>query len=224
MNNKFLHYQNVLTRKFYEEYYVGKRLSYPKLSKLLLRHGHNISISSISKYARMYGVSRNRSEARRNWDPGSLDYGKSFLNKDLIAVIDGFLLGDGRLACNKRSPTKVARFFCGVEYEEFCRYLMASFGSYDPKITKQSDASMRQGFYWCGLSRFHPDLYKQHERWYRYDANGKLRKQVPDDVCITPESVMMWYLGDGTLINPRTSPQSHLQLNLHLYSNPQILV
>ncbi|KKK81369.1 hypothetical protein LCGC14_2814130, partial [marine sediment metagenome] len=40
----------------------------------------------------------------------------------------------------------------------------------------------------------HPDFKKQRTRWY---PQGK--KIVPKDVLLSPESVLIWYLGDGSV-------------------------
>jgi len=57
---------------------------------------------------------------------------------------------------------------------------------------------MNQGFMWSGTTKHHPDIQKQYLRWYP-EINGKRTKQPPNDVRITPKSVMLWYLGDGSL-------------------------
>jgi len=50
---------------------------------------------------------------------------------------------------------------------------------------------------WGFCTRFHPDLYTICSRWYTVNR----KKIVPKDVRITRQSVLLWYLGDGTLIN-----------------------
>ena len=36
------HYTNLLTEEFFKEYYIGKRMSYPQIRKMLLEKGYNI--------------------------------------------------------------------------------------------------------------------------------------------------------------------------------------
>lgn len=195
------HYDHLLTKKFFEEFYVTKQMSYPKIQDMLAEQGHNIHPGTLQKYAKKHKIGRDASEARRLWQEDSLDYDQTFLTERVIEAIDGFLLGDGGIEPmgNKPNSAISARLVCGVEHEEFCRYLMNDFNSYNYTIKKQRDSSMNQRFYWNARTRSHPDLKKQFDRWYPF-LNDRYWKQPPNDVRITPLSVMMWYLGDGSLV------------------------
>ena len=195
------HYTDLLTKEFFEEYYVNKEMSYPKIRKMLLGQGYNIHNGTLQRYAKKFGIGRNSCEARQNWDIGTLDYDKKYIRNDMIEFVDGFLLGDGGVGFNnKRSHNHVARFRCGVEYEEFCKYLMTPFLSLGSKVKKHKSKNMKQGFMFSGSTRHHPDIYKQYLRWYPENKNGIRVKQPPSDVKITPSSVMMWYTGDGSVM------------------------
>lgn len=193
MDNK--HYIKLLTKDFFEKYYINKKMSYPKIRQMLLKEGYNIHIGTLHKYAKKFNIGRNATEARQNWDKRMLDYNKKYINKNDIEFIDGFLLGDGGANSSKKS----ARLQCSVEYKEFCEYLMYPFSHLKVKVKKINFKSMNQGFVFNGRTCFHPDIYQQYLRWYPKNKNGKRYKQPPNDVKITPESVMRWYLGDGTL-------------------------
>ena len=193
------HYTNLLNKEFFDKYYLEKKMSYPQIRKMLLKRGYNIHVGTLYDYAKKINIGRGASEARRNWDPKSLDYNISYLNDKMIENIDGFLLGDGGINYDKKTKSKVSRFCCGVQYEEFCNYLMDLFKEYNGSVVKRKSKKMKQGFMFSGNTRFHPDIYKQYERWY--PKNGDKRwKQPPDDVKITPTSVMAWYLGDGSVV------------------------
>lgn len=110
--------------------------------------------------------------------------------------IDGFLLGDGCISIDKRMKSKKARATCSLEYEEFCEYLI---GFFKGSVSKYNSKKMKQGFFFQGRTKYSEDYYKEFLRWYP-KADGKRLKQVPDDVEITPISVVMWYLGDGSLV------------------------
>lgn len=194
------HYLDLLTREFFEKYYVQQRMSYPKLKEKLAERGYNISCSTLYSYAKKYGIGRNFSESKRNRDDNYLDYEKTYITDEMIQYVDGFLLGDGGIGRDKRSTTNVARFSCGVQYEEFCRYLMKPFESLIVLVGKFPSEKMKQGFVWSARTRAHPDIYKQYLRWYPENLNGKRGKQPPEDVRITPESVARWYLGDGSAV------------------------
>jgi hypothetical protein len=115
--------------------------------------------------------------------------------------IDGFLLGDGCLSIDKRMTSKKARATCTLEYEEFCEYSMKFFTNYGSIVSKYNDSHMKQGFGFFGRTKYSESLYQEYLRWYPENPNGKREKQVPADVIITPLSVMIWYLGDGSIIN-----------------------
>ncbi len=195
------HYTNLLTKEFFEEYYINQKMSYPKIRKMLLEQGYNIHNGTLHKYAERLGIGRDRSEARRNLFPCSLDYKVNYIQDDMIEFIDGFLLGDGGINFDKRSINNlIARFRCGVEYEEFCSYLMEPFKKLSSSVKKHKAKSMKQGFMFSGSTSNHPDIYKQYLRWYPENKNGQRIKQPPEDVRITKNSVLMWYLGDGSVV------------------------
>jgi len=180
-------FTSILTKKFFEEYYIQRGMSFSKISLMLNTKGHKIHSSTIYSYARRLGIGRTISESMR-----SLDYSLSFMTEEVIEAVDGFLLGDGSISHNN----KVARLCCGLKYEEFAKYLIYHFDAYLPSVSGYRDTSMSSGTQWQGRTKFHPDLYKHYKRWY-FSGDSK---QPPDDVRITPKSVMMWYLGDGSIV------------------------
>lgn len=194
------HYSNLLTKDFFEEYYIDKKMSYPKIRSMLTEMGYNIHVGTLYKYAKKIGIGRTFSEARRNVDPDSLDYNTIYVRDDIIEFVDGFLLGDGSINSRINRTESVGRFRCGVEHEDFCQYLMVPFLDLGAKVIKTNSQNMKQGFMFSGSTRYHPDIYQQYLRWYPENKNGDRVKQPPEDVKITSESVMRWYLGDGCVV------------------------
>ncbi len=198
------HYNKLLTKKFFEKYYENKKMSFPKLERMLVNKGYNIVRGTIYKYCKRLGVKiRNSSEARRENDGNPLNYNISYLTEDILEAIDGFLLGDGGTSFNKRSKSEVARFSCGVEYKEFCYYMMNFFKEYQSTVSKPISDSMKQGYMFTGRTKTHPDIYQQYLRWYPLNDKGKRVKQPPEDVRISSLSVLIWYLGDGSIVNSK---------------------
>src|SRR3990170_2842234 len=204
------HYDNLLTREFFEKHYVSDRLSYPALRKMLLKQGFNIHVGTLCKYAKKHGFGRTISEGRRNLKEEPLDWNMSFMVESVIEAIDGFFLGDGGIDPN--SACTAARLTCGVEHEEFCAYMMKFFSVYGSHHAKYNHANMKQGYVWDGMTLYHPDLYAQYLRWYP-KVGGRHDKQPPDDVRITPLSVMIWYLGDGSMITNEDSNSIMLRIS-----------
>jgi hypothetical protein len=123
--------------------------------------------------------------------------------------VDGHLLGDGGINIDKRMKSKKARATCGLEHKEFCEYLIKPF---EGTVKKYKHKKMKQGFFWWGYSKYSAELYEQYLRWYP-EQDGKRLKQVPEDVVISPTSVMMWYLGDGSVVHPKDDSSIMLRLS-----------
>ena len=186
------HWTDILTTDFFTKHYVSERMSYPKLRELPLQDGYNISIGTIHKYANKLGFGRNASEAKRNIDPNPLDWSVSYLDERTIEAIDGFQLGDGHI--DGKSGIE-ARIKWTGEHKEFGEYLLMPFNRYMVKLVETNSPKSPSGKIWDGHTKSHPDLTNQHQRWY-----NSRKKQPPDDVRITPLSVMLWYLGDGSVV------------------------
>lgn len=124
--------------------------------------------------------------------------------------VDGFLLGDGGLGVDGRTKMKTARASCGLEYEEFCKYLI---GFFDGTVKKYKDHHMKQGFRFDGRTGYSKEWREQYTRWYPEGQDGKRLKQVPEDVVISPTSVMMWYLGDGSVVHPKDDSKIMLRIS-----------
>jgi hypothetical protein len=123
----------------------------------------------------------------------------------MLEVFDGHMLGDGYIdkPCSPTVPG--ARFGIHQKYRQFAEWIAGVFDGCDIKLKDKSQYDKRTGktYYYCiGRSLHHPDIRRQYDRWY---PNGK--KTIPSDVRLTPMSVMVWYLGDGTLERSRGDPR-----------------
>lgn len=158
-----------------------------------------IPLSRISSWISKLGIARSLSEstslARRE-----LDYDKSFETDSMIEYIDGFILGDGGINKEENQSFGIARYQCSVKEKEFGEYLMAVFKDYDVNYYFSESSGEKSNNIHIFSTHFHPDIYKQHQRWYTGTGDKNHRKQPPEDVRITPKSIMLWYLGDGCLI------------------------
>lgn len=120
----------------------------------------------------------------------TLDYEVSFL-KQSVDFIDGFLLGDGHISKHN------CHISWSLKYQEFSEFIENKLNQYLPKSSRRfvKDARFKNGgsFSTRGNTKCHPDFKQQRARWY---PQGK--KNVPKDVSLSPESVLIWYLGDGS--------------------------
>ncbi len=121
------------------------------------------------------------------------------MTEDMIQWIDGFLLGDGGI--NFSQHKKKGRFCIGSKYQEWTEYAMSKFSAYmlsNIWVRKNIDKKHPNPIYYQ-RTMFHRDIGEQAQRWYPNNI-----KIIPCDVQITPQSVLLWYLGDGKLVNHNT--------------------
>jgi hypothetical protein len=120
-----------------------------------------------------------------------LDYDQSFLN-ETQPFLDGFLLGDGSISKNSPHVT------WSLKHDDFDSFVQQNLKVYDPcsKEYYVTDRRCKEGGYRivCGRTKSHPDLKSMRRRWY---PQG--RKFVPKDVDLSPASVKVWYLSDGSI-------------------------
>jgi len=200
MKNK-INYTTILNKSFFEKYYNQKRMSFPAINKMLTNKGYNIATGTIYKYAKQLGYGRTIADATSD-----LDYNDSFLTSDILAALDGFILGDGSISITLGKNYNVGRLACGLEHKEFADFLMSYFAPYLASVSMYKDSHMKNGIRYDGRTLAHPDLYQQYLRWYpQNDQNGQKSKQPPDDVVINKTSVLLWYLGDGSAVQSDNS-------------------
>jgi len=129
-----------------------------------------------------------------------------------IELLDGTLLGDGWLCGYNKS----ARYGLEQNNKPYLKWMRNKFHNFDikfgkvhDKITTASGIAKRFGrpppeedkeyLTYSINSLSYRELKEQHLRWY---PDGD--KIVPKDVHITPLSVFIWYLEDGTINYKRT--------------------
>lgn len=167
-----------------------------------------LSQSMIQVLMKKYGItSRSRSEAesgiknhfygKRHSDESKTkislknSHGRNAfisINEQQAQILDGLLLGDGHLDANNYS----ARYTHGGKHKEFLDNikdtLPLGWGPlwFDPKWK-------------CFHMKSHhtPSLSDFHKRWYSHR-----KKIVPRDIKLTKESLLYWYLSDGSIDFP----------------------
>jgi len=174
--------------------YINEKISLPKLSqKSEFLLGCHLSIGAIYNIMEYNNIkTRTISESR-----STLNINESYLDEKTIEWIDGFLLGDGSIGCNRKT-FKSARFSIGSSEEEWASYAISGLIKYNPSKASSKGWKFRiekpSRPIFSSATKMHPDISLQAKRWY---PNGK--KIVPKDVRITPISIMLWYLGDGSV-------------------------
>ena len=126
----------------------------------------------------------------------TLNLDQSFLTEEIVEWIDGLMLGDGYM--NFRKPSyQGSRIMIGTSSKQWAEYAMSRLTSYDPcePDVYQKIDEKHPNTIWDCRTKTHPDLTNQAKRWYCGKNESKI---IPEDVRITPKSVMLWYLGDGS--------------------------
>jgi hypothetical protein len=160
----------------------GQYISRGTIYKSLVKHKINVRNKSIS-------VSRAMS---------TLDIDTKLETEETVGWVDGLMLGDGGINFKKSKEFQGSRYALGSSSREWAKYGMSGLSVYSPddpgsyqKIDKKHPNPI-----WYSKTKTHPDIVKQAKRWYSGKNESKV---VPEDVRITPMSVMLWYLGDGSL-------------------------
>ena len=128
-----------------------------------------------------------------------LDYKKRCIDDETIKVLDGLLLSDGSIA---DVSGKYHRFSMGSSSKEFVDYCFTKLKpvclSEGPKQYTSKNAEYKNGRQatWDFSTGTHPDFTFQYNRWYKEGV-----KIIPKDVSVSPTALLLWYYGDGTLIN-----------------------
>lgn len=158
----------------------------------------------------------------------ALDWDSSFMTESMKEFLDGLLLGDGNL--NKQKHTQHAHLRIGQKYKECADFFVKPFDVYEPSysIQKRNNIQLNKfngtdkpfkiyisHYYW---TKSHPDFTAQYYRWYIEGSEWGSKKHVPEDVKITPSSVLIWYLGDGTLDRFKKYPTARFCTNGFLAS------
>lgn len=180
------------------ESYVIKKMSTTEIAKNSIDiFGRSISASTI------YGdLIKNNIPLRDKSESvamacGELDKSKSYLTEDVIEWIDGLMLGDGYI--NFKKPNHAtSRFRLDSSQQEWAVYGFSKLGDYSPRgVSVYGKISERcPNAIWMNQTLTHPDITIQAKRWYFGDNQTK---RIPSDVRITPTSMLLWYLGDGSL-------------------------
>ena len=178
------------------EIMFGVKVSAPTIYKELMRHEIPV---------------RDKSESVQR-AVTTLNMDETYITEKRIEWIDGFLLGDGCINLNKNTKTMNARFSVGSSKKEWTDYAMMGFKAYEPSEPKAWGKIDKKhpNLIWQCKTLTHPDIVAQAKRWY----SGKgYKKQIPEDVRITPTSLLLWYLGDGSFTYVKDSNIAILRLH-----------
>jgi hypothetical protein len=203
--------------------YLDDKMSTTEISKKSEEiFGVYVGTSTVYKELVRYEVPLRDKSISVSRAKSTLDIDKTYVDEKMIEWIDGFLLGDGGVTFKNITNFMGARFQIGSSCEEWSRFASSKFEIYgvsSPKVRGKIDERHPHKI-WHSQTKTHPDIVVQAKRWY--GSNGDWKKQVPDDVRITPTSILLWYLGNGSFTYVQDGNISILRLHTCAFT-PEII-
>ena len=191
--------------------YVVEKRSTTDISKNSEKiFGKYISAGKVYTDMKRIGIPLRSKSQSVSMAKGDLDKTKSFLTDSAIEWVDGLMLGDGTI--NFRRPNYVtSRVRLESTSKSWAEYGMVGLKDYSPRgpDIRQKIDERHPNQIWTCQTLTHPDLTNQAKRWY---GGRNQTKVIPQDCRVTPVSVMLWYLGDGSFTHDKVSNSSQLRL------------
>jgi len=184
--------------KVLHQAYIVDQLSTPEMSRRSeALFGSKFSTTKIYFLLKKHGIQLRTKSESVSMASATLPRNVSYMNEGLVEWVDGFLLGDGCINFKKKSFMG-ARFVMGSTEPQWTEYAIKELTPYCPSKPKPIGeiCERRPNKSWESRTLTHPDIVAQAKRWY-----PKGVKIIPPDVRITPVSLLLWYLGDGSLHN-----------------------
>ena len=125
-------------------------------------------------------------------------------------VLIGYLLGDGHLETWKNSQVARLKVDQGLVQKEFVDWLFEVFGEF----VKTPPRLKQKSIYFNTLSSYQFYLFRR-----MFYLNG--RKIIPDDLdlLLTPLSLAIWFMGDGSVKSKETNGRI---INTHAFTEAEI--
>lgn len=125
----------------------------------------------------------------------------TFITEEQKQICDGALLGDGCYIKPKKGKNAV--FSYTSKYYNAVNFIYNKVQSFGGHIESNDIFDKRTN------KTYHTNLYKSYsnelitQEYYRWYINGV--KHIPKDLILTPLVCLIWYIGDGSLIQSHTS-------------------
>ncbi len=181
------------------ELYCDKGYSQKKVAEIL-----GCSVDTVARNIKEYNIKTHKCGS---W----MCHHNACLNQRDLEILNGAMLGDGCYIKGKMSVN--AQFAYLSKSEQHVQYVCSRFSKYSYKegIKKSYYNDKRTGKTYSRYSfRTVSDVgfTEEYNRWY---IDGI--KHIPKDLVLTPLTCLIWYLGDGGLINGKRSQEIKLATN-----------
>lgn len=130
------------------------------------------------------------------------------LSDEFMEHFCGLMLGDGSLT-NKRKSPKSSSLSVSSIHIDYIQYLSTIFEleNIEYKIIQKKGGFENSKMAFEIETKFYPIFSELEKVWYQYDNAGKRRKTIPQELCLSKNSLLQWYIGDGYVVNHNEKPQ-----------------
>lgn len=147
------------------------------------------------------------------------------LSDEFMENFNGFMLGDGYLS-NRNKSKHSAQFIMRNKYPSYIYYVSELLANEDVdhtiKINDVKGNFPGSTYASTVYTKFYKTFTDLEERWYETRDDGTHFKIVPNDIQLTPISLLQWYIGDGYLVNLRSVPE-RVQFCTDRYTDEEII-
>lgn len=184
-----LKYKDILTKEFFIQNYINSRSSVKNLAVKI-----GIDRSVVHRYSKRLKIPIRSFKEQINLSYPPKEFN---LTEECISFFDGLLLGDGSIPFRKSGCRSYTQ---SCKYEEYLKYIekrAEKLGITCSPINSRwtNDSRCKNKGYFESLLQSH--RYKTFEilrkRWY-----NRRKKVIPEDVRINRDSMLQFYLGDGS--------------------------
>lgn len=146
------------------------------------------------------------------------------LSDEFMQSFTGFMLGDGYIS-NRNKSKHSAQFCMRNKYStyvyEISRLLAEEGVDHIVKVNDVKGNFKGSGYSSTLYTKFYKTFTDLEGKWYETRSDGTHFKIVPDDLKLTPISLLQWYIGDGYLVNLYGKPQ-RVQFCTDRYTDEEI--
>jgi len=147
------------------------------------------------------------------------------LSDEFMEHLVGMLLGDGYFSNRNKSKHSCQFIMTNVNPSyiyELSKLLTYENIDHTVKIKDKAGGFPGSRKSSSLYTKFYKTFAELESKWYEQRSDGTHFKVIPNDLKLTPISLLQWYIGDGYLVNLKGVPQ-RVQFCTDRYSNDEIV-
>lgn len=147
------------------------------------------------------------------------------LSDEFMEHLNGLLLGDGYFSNRNKSKHSCQFILTNVNPSyifEISRLLANENIDHIVKIRDKQGGFEGSRKSSSLYTKFYVTFAELERKWYGQRSDGTHFKVVPNDLKLTPNTLLQWYIGDGYLVNLKGKPE-RVQFCTDRYSDEEII-